>query len=197
MPKRSPEYMQARRHQIIVAARQCLIENGIQATSMADICTAAKLSAGSVYTHFKSKDEILKAIGENATFEETAQYFSFNNAAEARRLLATYIERKFETPHASFRNYQMELLSLSFTSPEVRAMLERYFENNYLACKSGMERLKQGGELAAGVAPRIAALTLHKFLMGIEFDLSYDFRHPKRDNIKALELLLAAITRSA
>jgi AcrR family transcriptional regulator len=196
MPKRPPEYMLARRRQIILAARQCLIENGIQATSMADICKAAKLSAGSVYTHFKSKDEILNAIGEHATLEETSHYFSFNSLAEARTLLKTYIERKFETPHASFRNYQMELLSLSFTSPEVRAMLEKYFENNYLACKSGMARLKQSGELRSGVDPKIAALTLHKFLMGIEFDLSYDFRHPKSDNLKALELLLSAFAKA-
>ncbi|MFG2955284.1 TetR/AcrR family transcriptional regulator [Streptomyces sp. NPDC048291] len=64
MPKVSQEYMDARRAQILDAARRCFLRDGFHSTSMQDLFAESGLSAGSVYRHFASKDEMILAIAE-------------------------------------------------------------------------------------------------------------------------------------
>lgn len=62
MPRLSQRTLDARRRQILGAARRCFTRNGFQATSMQDIFAESGLSAGAVYSHFTGKDEIIAAI---------------------------------------------------------------------------------------------------------------------------------------
>jgi AcrR family transcriptional regulator len=55
----SPE---VRRAQILTAAQQCFGQAGYHKTKMDDIVRAAGLSKGSLYWHFKSKEEIFFAL---------------------------------------------------------------------------------------------------------------------------------------
>ena len=61
MPKISDERRAERRAQIIDAARRCFQRDGVHATTMDDIVRASGLSAGAVYSYFKSKDELTLA----------------------------------------------------------------------------------------------------------------------------------------
>ena len=63
MPKVSDAHREARREQIAVAALACFAEKGFQRTSMADIIEASGLSAGAIYLHFESKQQIVLAAG--------------------------------------------------------------------------------------------------------------------------------------
>lgn len=60
MTRHLPE--QARREQILSAARRCFIESGFHPTRMDDIARAAGLSKGGVYFHFKSKQEVFDSL---------------------------------------------------------------------------------------------------------------------------------------
>ena len=64
MPQVSAEYRQARREQILAAARRCFARNGFHQTSMDDLLAEAGLSAGGLYRYFRSKDEIIAAIAQ-------------------------------------------------------------------------------------------------------------------------------------
>ncbi|WP_427890004.1 TetR/AcrR family transcriptional regulator [Kribbella sp. GL6] len=66
MPKVTEEHRLARRAQIVAAARTCVLEEGFHKTTMADVIRASGLSAGAVYGYFKSKEEIVGAIAEDA-----------------------------------------------------------------------------------------------------------------------------------
>ena len=59
MPKVSEEYKKNRRSQIIDIARECFIKHGYQKTSMNEIIAATGLSAGAIYNHFGSKNDIM------------------------------------------------------------------------------------------------------------------------------------------
>lgn len=50
------------RREIVAAADRLFYEQGFEATSFADIAAAVGLSRGNFYYHFKSKDEILRAV---------------------------------------------------------------------------------------------------------------------------------------
>ncbi len=63
MPKVSDQHRASRRDQITAAALACFAEKGFQRTSMADIIAASGLSAGAIYLHFASKQQIALAVG--------------------------------------------------------------------------------------------------------------------------------------
>jgi AcrR family transcriptional regulator len=69
MPRVSQAHLDARRRQILDAARRCFVRNGFHATSMQDVLAEAGLSAGAVYRYFRSKDEIIVAIAGEAVTE--------------------------------------------------------------------------------------------------------------------------------
>lgn len=50
------------RQRIIQNALSCFIENGYSTTSISDICQKSDISVGSLYHHFKSKEQLARAI---------------------------------------------------------------------------------------------------------------------------------------
>jgi TetR/AcrR family transcriptional regulator, transcriptional repressor of aconitase len=64
MPKVTDQYRDARRDQILSAARRCFLRDGFHATSMHDLFAEAGLSSGAVYSYFASKDDVIAAIAE-------------------------------------------------------------------------------------------------------------------------------------
>jgi TetR/AcrR family transcriptional regulator, transcriptional repressor of aconitase len=67
MPKVSAEHLEARRRQILDAARVCFARRGFHQTSIQDIYRQAELSPGAVYRYFKSKDDIIEALCDEAS----------------------------------------------------------------------------------------------------------------------------------
>jgi TetR/AcrR family transcriptional regulator, transcriptional repressor of aconitase len=67
MPKITEERREARREQILDAARACLQEYGLEAVSMEMIIARSGLSTGAVYGYFKGKDEIINAVVTEGT----------------------------------------------------------------------------------------------------------------------------------
>lgn len=65
---RNDELAAERRQQILTAAAQVFRSKGLHAARMEEVCAEAKLSPGTVYRHFDSKDEVIVAIVE-AEFE--------------------------------------------------------------------------------------------------------------------------------
>ncbi len=66
MPRVSQAHLDARRAQIVTAARTLFARQGFEATSMQDIFTESGLSTGAVYRYFRSREEIVEAIARDA-----------------------------------------------------------------------------------------------------------------------------------
>ena len=104
MPKVTDEHRSARRLQIVEAARRCVIEQGFHKTTMADVIRESGLSAGAVYGYFKSKDEIVAAIADNAlsSIDELFQGILASDAplspADALRATLEHVVRIAEQP---------------------------------------------------------------------------------------------------
>jgi AcrR family transcriptional regulator len=64
MPKVSQQHRDARREQILAAARRAFLRDGFHATSMHDLFAESGLSSGAVYSYFASKDDMIVAIAE-------------------------------------------------------------------------------------------------------------------------------------
>lgn len=71
MPRVSDAYRKARRDEIVDATLRVIVRRGLRAVTMADVIEEAGLSAGSVYSHFTDKHELIelvatRVIGERA-----------------------------------------------------------------------------------------------------------------------------------
>jgi TetR/AcrR family transcriptional regulator, transcriptional repressor of aconitase len=66
MPKVAQAHLDARRQQILDAARARFASHGFARTSIADIVDESGLSNGAIYRYFASKDEIVIAVCEQA-----------------------------------------------------------------------------------------------------------------------------------
>ena len=62
MPRLSDETRRRRRDEIAAAAMRCFARDGFSSTSMADIIREAGSSAGSVYSHFESKADLVRYV---------------------------------------------------------------------------------------------------------------------------------------
>jgi AcrR family transcriptional regulator len=67
MPRLTDERREARREQILEAARACLQEHGLEAVSMEMIIARSGLSTGAVYGYFKGKEQIISAVVTDGT----------------------------------------------------------------------------------------------------------------------------------
>jgi TetR/AcrR family transcriptional repressor of uid operon len=60
--KKNEELHEARRQQILKAAKSCFVKHGFHATSMRQILEASGMSAGGAYNYFASKDDIVLGL---------------------------------------------------------------------------------------------------------------------------------------
>ena len=65
MPKISEEHRAEKRQQIIAATLRCVERDGFHKTTMAAVVKESGLSAGSVYTYFRGKSDIIRVIAES------------------------------------------------------------------------------------------------------------------------------------
>ncbi len=62
----------ARRTQVLDAARICFTRSGFRGASMQEICAEAKMSPGALYRYFPSKEAIIEAIAEDERCDAAA-----------------------------------------------------------------------------------------------------------------------------
>jgi AcrR family transcriptional regulator len=72
MPKVKPETSLARRDEILEAAEICFARQGFHQTTIRDVIRESGLSAGCIYGHFATKEDLIQAISERRHARETA-----------------------------------------------------------------------------------------------------------------------------
>lgn len=85
--------LEARQRQILEAAAACFVRRGFHQSTMQEICREAKLSPGSVYRYYRSKEEIISVLVEESCVEflsliesirdDTDTSQAFDNLADA------------------------------------------------------------------------------------------------------------------
>jgi AcrR family transcriptional regulator len=64
MPKVKPETSLARRDDILEAAEICFARQGFHQSTIRDVIRESGLSAGCIYGHFATKEDLIRAMGE-------------------------------------------------------------------------------------------------------------------------------------
>src|SRR3990172_676413 len=99
MPKVTQAHIDARRQQILDAARACFGRRGFHQTTTQEICREAGLSPGALYGYFRSKEEIIEAMGEETRRRNAALIETIKEGADtfqALDLLASAFFRELD-----------------------------------------------------------------------------------------------------
>jgi AcrR family transcriptional regulator len=188
MPRITPERREAKRAEIVAAARRCFSRDGFHQTSMPDIAAEAGVSAGAPYRYFTSKEEIILAIAADAfrlIFDPVER-----QAAEARSiadLLAASLEALSaeSVTDAAGRAVPVEELlrcavqtwSELLRNEAVRARAVEGFESVRRSIADALRRGQAAGAVPPAIEPeraaRLVMSLLHGFLLQrVAFDLT-------------------------
>ncbi|WP_433435450.1 TetR/AcrR family transcriptional regulator [Nonomuraea sp. CA-141351] len=190
MPK---EHLEARRRQILDAARRCFLRNGFHATSMQDVLAEADLSAGAVYRYFKSKDDIIAATASEA-LAEVASAFEADEATPPPDL-GDIVDLVLGVGHpplsASRESAQLlvQVWSEALRSPSLCAKLKEVMQEARGVVGGLVARHQQRGLLPADVPAEHVTDVLMALVDGfLVFRAVYDHADPTafRSGLRAL-----------
>ncbi|HSI43387.1 MAG TPA: TetR family transcriptional regulator [Methylotenera sp.] len=198
MVRKTKEDAELTRQGIIDAARAVFLERGVTRSTLEHIATAADVTRGAVYWHFKNKTEIFHAIRDQV-FLPLMDRMDDSLAIESKDDPLTQIENTLcETINELSTNLQMqqtyEIMMIKCEYVDEFATVLQQIINN---CSNitekiqlAYERAKAQDLLSGTHSPRALALDTHLFFSGLlhmwvkDFDGSR-FRYQATDLIKS------------
>jgi AcrR family transcriptional regulator len=179
MPRLTPERREARRAEIVAAARRCFSRDGFHQTSMPDIAAEAGLSAGASYRYFPSKEDIIIEIAGQAfatMFGPVEHLGEQGRASTVADLVATAIDPVSgkTTRDAAGQPVPVdELLRCAvqswaelLRSEELRQRAAAGFDHKRDQMAEALRRGQQAGTVPADLDPKRGARVVHALLHG-------------------------------
>jgi AcrR family transcriptional regulator len=160
MPRITDERREARRAQILEAARACLEEHGLEAVSMEMIIARSGLSTGAVYGYFKGKDEIINAAVTEGTAELGTYLVPLLSAPEPpplpelmSQVLGAIADFGQHTPGVDLMVVAVHGWSHSQSNPDLKAVARRNFQALRDLAGQTVRRWQAAGTFAPGADP--------------------------------------------
>jgi len=177
MPRISEERREARRQQILDAARACVLEHGLEAVSMEMIIARSGLSTGAVYRYFKGKEDIIGAAVTAAAAEIGAAVAPILASPASRvpselveKLLAAWVaySRSGVGAAAGIDRMPAAVHGWSYvqTDPHLKATMAASLRGFRELCVPVIKQWQTDGLVAAGADPEAVAQLLLSIYLG-------------------------------
>ncbi len=167
--------MSARRDEIIAIAKKLFAERGYVSTSMRDIADATGLLPGSLYTHFKSKAQLVEEIvavfyRDLIAAQKEASSDSGTGADRFRLMLrATYRVCEAYPEELTILHYDWKELSTLNEIAEVREISVRTLVTWRKVIKDGIADGTLRSEMSPELVSRIATGAIHAMLDPVRY----------------------------
>lgn len=182
MPRITDERREAKRAEIVAAARRCFSRDGFHQTSMPDIAAEAGVSAGAPYRYFAGKDEIILAITGDTfrlIFEPVERLAHSTDAPTAAELVAAALDTISGETVQDAAGHTVEADELLrcvvqtwaevLRNDKVRGPAAEGFEKVRASIADALRRGRDAGTVPAAVDPdraaRVVMGLLHGFLL--------------------------------
>jgi AcrR family transcriptional regulator len=191
VPRVSQDQLDARRQEILSAARACFARHGYEGATVRRLEEATGLSRGAIFHHFRDKDSLFLAVAEDdaAAMVETV---ARNGLVQVMRDL---LEDAASPETAGWLGSQLEVSRRLRTDP---AFARRWAERSASLAEATRERLARQRE-AGVLRDDVPIETLARFL-----ELAYDglvlhlaMARPAGDLGPVLDLIEEAVRRPA
>jgi AcrR family transcriptional regulator len=171
VPRVSAAHREQRRQQILDAARLRFARNGFHQTSMQDILAEAELSAGALYRYFRSKEEIISAIAEDALRQVTAPIASLTEQQPLPPLDAVIEQLLTNAEEFGFRPDGLgyiapQVWAEALRSPQLRELVQAKFAEVRSAIAGVVRAEQAAGRIPADADPDDVAGFLFGSLLG-------------------------------
>lgn len=163
MPKVVPEYKELAKKRIIDAAYTIFNKKGYHSSTMDDIAIEVGVSKASLYSYFKSKEEILQ-IATNKTLNDSFnQYFYVEDSLELLEEIYNDMVKSIGALHLNF-----EITALSSHNEKIR----RINLDNYLKKMDTLTFFVENQQNKGNIRNDIPAITIAQLLNAIYTDIS-------------------------
>jgi AcrR family transcriptional regulator len=166
VPKVSDAHREARRQQIIEAAVACFAREGFHRTSMQDIITQSRLSAGAIYRYFAGKDAIVEAIAEERHAHEStllARAIAQDDlAAGFRQLAHAYFDWLRDPRERRRRRVTVQIWAEALRNKHVAGIMHRGVAQRIPATKA-LRAAQRRGRLSTSLDPD----ALSRFMLAV------------------------------
>jgi AcrR family transcriptional regulator len=198
LPKRhfNEEQAQARRKQVLDAARACFARSGFRGASMAQMSQAAGMSPGHIYNYFASKQDIVASlVAEDSDFRRKLIDGIVAQGGDVLQLLIDYVHLGVD--HAlrpEMVALNLEIMAEAARNPEIRAILEAQNaslrENFAAVIRSALSKEQLPDAVLAG---RIE--TIHALFEGLnQCFVAFPALH-REELLKGMRIALQALLR--
>jgi TetR/AcrR family transcriptional regulator, transcriptional repressor of aconitase len=202
MPRITEERREARREQVLEAARACLQEHGLEAVSMEMIIARSGLSTGAVYGYFKGKDEIINAVVTEGTAELGGQLVPVLKNPEPPPLpeLIEQVLRAIVDFGQPERGIDRLLVSLhgwshSQSDPELKAATRAAYRRLRELFADTVRRWQEAGTFDSGADPDGVAELLTSICLGFVAQRALAGDADARAHVGALTVLTSPTQR--
>jgi len=124
MPKVIPEYKKLARKRIIDAAYKIFYKKGYHSSTMNDVAKEVGVSKGSLYSYFKSKEELLQTTNQFST-DSFNDYFYSENSLEPLEEIYNDMLKSIGALHLDF-----EITALSYQNNKIQMVNRGGYKKN-------------------------------------------------------------------
>jgi AcrR family transcriptional regulator len=160
---------EAKRNHILRAAMKCFGENGLQRTSMKDICRESGMNSGHLYYYFRTKESILEASYEVATRDIGCQ---IERILDGDDIVAAVLNLHADAEAARLQWHMGPGLRLEFIAETARNDRLKEIADELMVQLSGAieraaERAIAKGQLDPAISPKTFTLVLGLIWSGL------------------------------
>ncbi len=161
------EGTERRKKQILKAAGDSFSKHGFHKSTMADICKRAKLSPGTVYHYFKSKEDLIIHFAERELEESVKFAVALDHTANIEELIAVTVDSILDSEGFDELQVYLEIFCEGGRNNKIGRILIKSDMVVYDSLRKNLKRLNAGGKssidmLARFVGIQIAALEILK-----------------------------------
>jgi AcrR family transcriptional regulator len=193
MRRLDPVKYQEKRREILKAVQRCFQRNGLNGTSISDICAEAKISPGHLYHYFDDKDAIINAMAEERLQEITAHLErSVDRPGSMVAGILSEIDRLARSEGAANSALLFEMLAEAVRRRPVAKTLRAFSRQVRTVLADLLQRGQVRGEIDNKIDPDIAAIALIGIMDAFR---ALALRYPEVDTAKATTVLKLLASR--
>lgn len=172
MTRVTDRYLEARRQEILDAARRVFVEKGYAAATVNDIAAEADVAAGSIYRYFENKSDLIAEVAHGCVCDDMEMWQSApspgDTPGEALLALGNSVRDQRQSPDfAEMCILRLESYLAASRDPELQGRVVATLDESVESLAGFIRAAQDSGEFDRGVDPVAMSSFLHAVGAGI------------------------------
>lgn len=197
MPKVKPETLAIRREEILQAAEICFARQGFHQTTIQDVIRESGLSAGCIYGHFTSKEQLIQAIGESRHARDSellaAKDADQDPLQSLRAIARAFLGDLQKEQGLRARRVALQLWAEALRDDVVRDQVTSGIREPIALIVDLLRRGRRNGAIDRAIQPRAAARAMVAMFQGLVLQRLWGETVSTAEAMHAFEIFLAGL----